>query len=160
MKRINLALKMAARFLTRFELPAWVKAGTVPLRGGAHGPQYQPAGQFSGHRAGCRVRVVCFSTATTEGSATTAWIKGLRVRSLPAVLKKVRANLSALVRERLAVGLVWCLVPCKGRFCSARIALPHRRPHAARLTLTRLMLAAAGLVLQGMGRAFIGQAQR
>jgi hypothetical protein len=56
--------------------------------------------------------------------------------------------------------LFWCLVPHKAVFCSAKIALPHRRPHAARHSLTRPMLASAGLVLQGMGRAVIGQVQR
>ena len=47
----------------------------------------------------------------------------------------------------------WCLVPHKGRFCSAREALPHRRPHAARLTLTRP-------ILPTVGRVVTGQAQR
>lgn len=101
-----------------------------------------------------------FWTATTEGSATTAWIKGLRVLSLPAVCKKVGAVSSAMVRGRVVIGRVFFLVPCKGRFCSAGEALPHRRPHAAGHTLTRPMLAPAGHVSQGIERAVIGQFQR
>lgn len=101
-----------------------------------------------------------FWTATTEGTATTAWIKGLRVLSLPSVCKKVRAVSSAMVRGRVVIGRVFCLVPCKGRFCSAGEALPHRRPHAAGCTLTRPMLAPTGKGFNAMGRAVIGQSRR
>ena len=77
-------------------------------------------------------RGIDISTATTEGTATTAWALGLRVLSLPSVSKKVRANFSGYVRGNAALPLFWCLVPAIAGVCSAGKAPAHHRLAAAR----------------------------
>jgi len=135
MKLINLVLGMATSVSAGVELPARNLAVGVPM-GGA---QHPPPGRFCGF----------FGWVSASGSVFFDWDNwdnwDTRFCCGPQSFRR---------------SLFWCLVPHKAVFCSAKIALPHRRPHAARHSLTRPMLASAGLVLQDMGRAVIGQVQR
>ena len=83
-----------------------------------------------------RLRGIDFLTATTEGTATTAWIKGLRVLSPSKTLKATEGK--SVRASAIACGLpvVWCLVPKSAGFCNAeKTPAPHRLP-AARHGLT------------------------
>ena len=65
---------------------------TRPAQSTANGAIWPRFGQVGGLPLLACIAGIVFLTVDTAATATTAWIKGLRVRSLSAVQKKVRTN--------------------------------------------------------------------
>lgn len=82
---------------------------------------------FSRSSAGLGLRVVVFWTATTEGTATTAWIKGLRVLSGSAVTATTEGKYVQVCPLAFVSATFLWLVPDIAGFCSAgKAPVPHR----------------------------------
>ncbi len=147
MKRVNLILKTAASFFSSHTAPAC---------------DMPPEGTKVGGTLGRPIATICRFCRASGGSRASGsvffdWDKWDNWDSIdfirffcPTLAVCNWDNWDTRGRCRpqsFRCSFIWCLVSLKSMFFSADKALLHRRPHAARLTLTRLTGLLAGLVV-------------